>query len=348
MTQSINAQTSNASSRFKVAVLGGGSFGTAIANLIAESEHEVMLWLRDQTRADEINHAHVNRRYLPDLILNTGVKASVSLEAAVTDADFVFIAVPSSSFRSVTEKLASVISDRAYVVSLTKGVEKQSFALMSQIIGEVLPKHLVGVISGPNLAKELVEKQITATVIASQSDTLISAVQQLLHTHYFRVYGNNDVFGVELGGALKNCYAIMCGMANALGSGQNTIGLLMTRSLAEMGRFAQELGANPMTFLGLAGVGDLIVTCMSPLSRNFQVGFAIGEGKPLDVICQELGQVAEGVNTLKLVKQEADKRNIYMPLIQGMYRIIYDNEPLEIVVSELMGGDHRQDVEFHL
>jgi glycerol-3-phosphate dehydrogenase (NAD(P)+) len=194
----------------------------------------------------------------------------------------------------------------------------------------------------------LAEKQITATVIASQSDALISSVQQLLHTRYFRVYGNNDVFGVELGGALKNCYAIMCGMAQALGSGQNTIGLLMTRSLAEMGRFAAELGANPMTFLGLSGVGDLIVTCMSPLSRNFQVGFAIGEGKPLDVICSELGQVAEGVNTLKLVKEQSDERNIYMPLIQGMYRVIYDNEPLDVVVSELMGGDQRQDVEFHL
>jgi glycerol-3-phosphate dehydrogenase (NAD(P)+) len=332
----------------KVAVLGGGSFGTAIANLIAENKHHVTLWLRDQDRADEINEKHVNSRYLPDLALNPRVKASVSLEEAVASADFVFLAVPSSSFRLVTEKLVSVIPENAFVISLTKGIEKESFALMSQIILDVLPEHHVGVISGPNLAKELAEKQITATVIASQSDALISSVQQLLHTRYFRVYGNNDVFGVELGGALKNCYAIMCGMAQALGSGQNTIGLLMTRSLAEMGRFAAELGANPMTFLGLSGVGDLIVTCMSPLSRNFQVGFAIGEGKPLDVICSELGQVAEGVNTLKLVKEQSDERNIYMPLIQGMYRVIYDNEPLDVVVSELMGGDQRQDVEFHL
>ena len=330
----------------RVAVLGGGSFGTAIANLIAENEHDVSLWLRNEERAAEINLQRVNSQYLPDLVLNERVFASTELAEAVKGAEYIFVAVPSKSIRQVARLLNQTIDKDSILISLTKGIEADSYKLMSQVLAEELPGFDLGVMSGPNLAKEIAEKQLTATVIASQSDELISKVQKLLHCSYFRVYASHDMYGVELGGALKNCYAIMCGMAAAMGCGQNTIGMLVTRSLAEMSRYAVKLGADPMTFLGLAGVGDLIVTCMSPLSRNYRVGFALGEGKKLDDIIDELGQVAEGINTLQLVKAQADKLNVYMPLVNGMYDILHNGKSIADVVDKLMLGEQNDDVEF--
>ena len=332
----------------RVAVLGGGSFGTAIAHMIAENQHQVSLWLRNEERADEINLQRVNSRYLPELTLNPHIMATTDLAAAVSDADFVFVAVPSKSCREVARQLATCIAPSAALISLTKGIEAESFELMSQVLAEELPEHELGVMSGPNLAKEIADKQLTATVIASKSNELAESIQKLLHSSYFRVYSSQDMYGVELGGALKNCYAIMCGMAAALGCGQNTIGMLVTRSLAEMSRFAVRLGADPMTFLGLSGVGDLIVTCMSPLSRNYRVGFALGQGKPLDEIVAELGQVAEGINTLQLVKQQSDKLGVYMPLVNGMYDILYSGKGIDEVVGSLMLGEQNTDVEFAL
>lgn len=330
----------------RVAVLGGGSFGTAIANIIADNQHQVCLWLRNEEVAQAINERHVNTRYFPDFVLNDQVRASTELTEVVQQADYVFVAVPSQSCRAVARQLKTCISDNAALISLTKGIEADSFCLMSQILMQELPDHPVGVMSGPNLAKEIVERQLTASVIASKEAGLIDAVQHMLHSSYFRVYASTDMYGVELGGALKNCYAIMCGMAAALGCGQNTIGMLLTRSLAEMSRFAVQLGADPMTFLGLSGVGDLIVTCMSPLSRNYRVGYALGEGQALETVIKELGQVAEGVNTLQLVRDKAQQLNIYMPLVNGMYDILYNEKTISDVVGNLMLAEQNTDVEF--
>lgn len=330
----------------RIAVLGGGSFGTAVANMIADNEHEVCLWLRSEERVEEINLERVNSLYLPDLTLNERVSASTDLAEIVQNVDYVFMAVPSSSCRDVAKKLEPLLDDDVAIVSLTKGIEADTFELMSQVIEEALPRRSVAVLSGPNLAKEIAERHLTATVVASKDDALVADIQKLLGSSYFRVYSSSDMYGVELGGALKNCYAIMCGMAAALGTGQNTIGMLITRSLAEMSRFAVELGANPMTFLGLSGVGDLIVTCMSPLSRNYRVGYALGEGKKLNDIVAELGQVAEGVNTLKLVKTRAEELGIYMPLVSGMYSILYENISVEEVIGKLMSAEQNTDVEF--
>jgi glycerol-3-phosphate dehydrogenase (NAD(P)+) len=188
----------------------------------------------------------------------------------------------------------------------------------------------------------------TATVIASDNAALRERVQALLANKYFRVYASNDMFGVELGGALKNIYAIISGLAAALGMGENTRSMLITRSLAEMSRFAVQLGANPMTFIGLAGVGDLIATCMSPLSRNYRVGYALGKGDSLEQVVAELGEVAEGVNTLKLVKQKADELDIYMPLMNGLYQVIFNNLAIADVVEALMENNQSSDVEFIL
>ena len=215
-------------------------------------------------------------------------------------------------------------------------------------IAEELPGNPVGVLSGPNLAREIAAGQITGTVIASENDSLNDTIQALLHSSTFRVYSSHDMYGVELGGALKNVYAIMAGLGAALEVGENTIGMLLTRSLAEMSRFAVSMGADPLTFLGLAGVGDLIVTCSSPLSRNYRVGFALGKGQSLDEILADLGQVAEGVNTLKLLKAEADRRDIYMPLVSGLYAILYERKSLDEVISGMMLAEQPQDVEFSL
>jgi glycerol-3-phosphate dehydrogenase (NAD(P)+) len=336
------------SALYRVAVLGGGSFGTALCNMIADKGHHATLWLRNQQRADEINAEHKNSRYLPDLVLNENVQATTELAAAVKDIDMVFVAVPSHSCRAVCLELARFISADTMVISTTKGIENPDFKLMSQVITEALPNNPLGVLSGPNLAKEIAAKQITATVIASEHSDLIERVQEALHSGYFRVYGSQDVFGVELSGALKNIYAIIAGLGAAMELGDNTKAMLMTRSLAEMSRFAVSMGANPMTFLGLAGIGDLLVTCSSALSRNYQVGYAIGSGKTLEQAAEALGQVAEGVNTLKVVTEKAAELDVYMPLAQGLSQILFEQVSVADMVTQLMLSEQSEDVEFTL
>jgi len=336
------------SKRLKVAVLGGGSFGTAIANIISCNNHQTYLWMRSSEQAEVCQAARQNARYLPGYMLHEQLNITSDLALAVTDADLVFVSIPSHSFRAITQQLKPMLCKDTMVVSTAKGIEPEGdgFTLMSQILEEELPRHQIGVLSGPNFAKEIVQQQQTGTVIASESEAVISRVQQTLKSSTFRVYANHDRYGVELGGALKNIYAIICGMAAALGAGHNTQAMLLTRSLAEMGRFAQMMGANPMTFLGLAGVGDLILTCTSDLSRNYRVGFALGQGKPLDEIVASLGQVAEGVNTLRQVKQKADELQVYMPLVSGLYAVLFQQKAIADVARGLMVGEQADDVEY--
>jgi len=334
--------------KHRVAVLGGGSFGTALANIIADNGHDIVLWLRNAERAQEINDKHINSEYLNDFPLNPALRAETDLATALQERDIVFMAVPSGSCREVARETARHIKPGALLISTTKGIEANGFRLMSQVLREEIPNVRLGVMSGPNLAKEIAAKQLTATVIASDDDELNATVQDLLHCGYFRVYASKDLYGVELGGALKNVYAIMSGMAAARGIGQNTISMLLTRALAEMSRFAVCMGADPMTFLGLSGVGDLIVTCMSPLSRNYQVGYALGQGRDLETIRAELGQVAEGINTLKLLKDRADELGVRMPLVNGLYHILYHGKGIEQVVGVLMSAGQNRDVEFTL
>lgn len=330
----------------KICVLGGGSFGTAIANIAANNHSDVTLWMRSEKQVEDILETGVNSRYLPRYPLNAGLKPTADLEEACKNADLVFVAVPSKAFRVVVEKALKYIPAHAPLISLTKGIEHGSFKLMSQILTELAPDHRIGVLSGPNLAKEIAQNQLTATVVASKDPDLRLIVQELLATPSFRVYGNPDMFGVELAGALKNIYAIVSGMAVALGMGENTRAMLITRSLAEMSRFAQRLGADPMTFIGLAGVGDLIVTCSSSLSRNYRVGFEIGQGHTLKQAIKLTGETAEGVNTLKMVKEKADELGINMPLVDGLYEVLYEGRDVDEIADRLMTGDHAEDVEF--
>lgn len=348
MTGRPNSTTLSGSTRkYNIAVLGGGSFGTALADISATNGHWVKLWMRDAGQVRNINEDHVNNRYLPGFHIHPSVTADTDLTAVVSAADIVFIAIPSKSFREVIRKTDGLLSGkRKIIISTTKGIEPVTFDLMSQILEEELDDARIGVLSGPNLAREIVARALTATVIASEDEELCQIIQSVLHCDYFRVYSNTDVYGVELAGALKNIYAIVSGIGAALGMGENTQSMLITRSLAEMSRFAVTLGANPMTFLGLAGVGDLVVTCTSDLSRNFRLGYALGEGCSLEQAESQLGQVAEGVNTLKQVKQKADELGVYMPLVDGLYSIIFEGSAIEALVKGMMLREQKTDVEF--
>jgi len=332
----------------RIAVLGGGSFGTAIANMIARKGYPVTLWMRDAANAEHCRTQRENTPYLPGYPLHDSLAISSDMGTALKDAEVVFFSIPSKSFREVVRRAAPLLPAGVMAVSTAKGIEEDTFHLMSEILEEELTAPRVGVISGPNLAREIAAGEITATVVASEDHELCQRIQELLGNSTFRVYANHDRYGVELAGALKNIYAIVAGIASAMGVGQNTVSVLITRSLAEMTRFAARLGANPMTFLGLSGVGDLIVTCTSPLSRNFRVGQAIGRGKTLEQATAEVGQVAEGIKTTRLVKHKADTMGVYMPVVSALYAILFHDQPLHSVLKNMMSSEQAEDVEFRV
>lgn len=341
----LDNQLANQPAPLKIAVLGGGSFGTAMANLSSKNGCDVTLWVRDKRSVKSMQKTHINKKYLPDHKLDERLQFTHDLQAAVKGKDLIFVAVPSAAFRETLQKIAPFISAQA-IVSLTKGMEKDTFALMSDVIADELPNVAFGVMSGPNLAKEIMNNMPSATVIASQSAALRLAVQTALHSAFFRVFASDDLIGVELGGALKNIYAIAMGMAAAYDIGENTKAMILTRALAEMSRFGVKAGANPLTFLGLSGVGDLYATCSSTLSRNYQIGNMLGRGMSLDQAIKKLGQTAEGINTIQQVNEKAMKEGIYMPITHALHDIIYeDKAPLGVALN-LMEAGFRSDVEF--
>ena len=332
----------------RIAVLGGGSFGTAIANMIAHNGYPVSLWMRSAENAQHCRDTRENTPYLPGYRLHDSLVITSDMADALAGADVVYFSIPSKSFREVARAAAPLLPPGIIAISTAKGIEEDGFKLMSQVLEEELPEPRVGVISGPNLAREIAAQQITATVIASEDEGLCQQIQAMLASGYFRVYANHDRYGVELAGALKNIYAIVAGIASAIGVGQNTLSVLITRSLAEMTRFAARLGANPMTFLGLSGVCDLIVTCTSPLSRNFRIGEAIGQGKTMEEAARVVGQVAEGVKTTRIVKLKADDLGVYMPLASALYAILFESRPLRSVLRNMMTSEQSEDVEFRV
>ncbi|KTT38650.1 glycerol-3-phosphate dehydrogenase [Pseudomonas oryzihabitans] len=327
-----------------IAVLGGGSFGTALANLVAENGLPVRLWMRDPQQAETIRRERENPRYLKGIKVHAAVEATSDLTATIAGCELVLVALPSSALRQALAPIASQLEGR-FLVSTTKGIEAHSFMLMSEILAEIVPRARIGIISGPNLAREIAEHQLTATVVASEDEAVCRQVEAALHGRTFRVYASADRLGVELAGALKNVYAIIAGMAAALEMGENTRSMLITRALAEMTRFAVQRGANPITYLGLAGVGDLIVTCSSEKSRNYRVGHALGRGLSLEEAVAQIGETAEGVNTLKVLKEKADELGVYMPLVNGLHAILFQGRSLGQVIEALMGGEPKTDVD---
>tara|TARA_B100000497_G_C7637016_1_gene382904 strand:- start:334 stop:1353 length:1020 start_codon:yes stop_codon:yes gene_type:complete len=332
----------------KVAVLGGGSFGTVLANIAASNGNNVALWVRDSEQALRINSEGANSTYHPELQLSPNIEASENLEDVVRGSDILLIATPSIIFENIVQRITPMVESKACIISCTKGIKLNPFRSMSDIISMNIGTNTnsIGVLSGPNLAREIAENKVAGTVIASTNDDLILTVKNALSSESFKVYSSNDIQGVELAGALKNIYAIICGMADSLEVGENAVGLILTRSMAEMSRFAVAKGANPITFLGLAGMGDLVATCTSNLSRNFQLGTHLGLGLTLENAKEKVGQVAEGVRTLEVIKEESTSLNINMPLVDSLHDIIYKGASAKILIDDLVNNPHEVDVEF--
>ena len=334
------------SKSLRYAVLGAGSFGTVLANIIAENGCHCTLWMRDESEAAEARASGINARYLPNLQLPDNLHIESQLHKLAAECDVFLFTVPSSGFRDVAQAIAPDLKSNAFLISGTKGIEPVSSKLMSQVLEEEIPGHEIGVLSGPNLAKEISERQLTGSVIASHSVQLCNLIQESMGNSYFRIYSNDDRTGVELAGTLKNIYAILSGIGSGLGFGANSMSMLITRSLAEMSRFAAAQGANAASYLGLSGVGDLIATCTSPLSRNFQIGLRVGQGMNLEQAVADLGQTAEGVNTVAVVRERALQLGISMPLCEGLYEILHANRSMKEVVASLMDRDQKEDVEY--
>lgn len=320
----------------KIAVIGAGSWGTAVANMVA-SKGPVVLWARRPELADAINSEHSNPDYLPDHILADDLIATSSLAECLADADAVVMGVPSHGFRSVLEQGRDHIRPETPIVSLAKGVEHGSLMRMTEVAADVLGDHRrdrIGVLTGPNLAKEIVSGQPAATVIAMEDEESAKALQQVFMGPSFRVYTNDDVVGSESAGALKNVMAIAAGMAHGLGFGDNTMATLITRALAELTRLGIAMGGRPLTFAGLAGMGDLIATCMSAKSRNHTVGYGLGKGKKLDDVIAEMNQVAEGVKSTPGILALAERHGIEMPIATQVARVLYeDASPVEALTN---------------
>ena len=329
---------------FSVAVIGGGSFGTVLANLVAMNGFRVTMWVRRKSQVVHINQHHKNEQYLTDFLLHNDIVATSSYKTALNEVSLVFVAVPSAYFRSVVKEAAQWLEGKM-IVSVTKGIETETFDLMSEILLDELSSVRIGALSGPNLAQEIAMQELTATVIASEDRELQSSVRRVLQNKYFRVYDGRDIYGIELAGALKNIYAIASGLCVFLKVGENTMSMLLTRSLAEMSRFAVRLGANPMTFLGLAGIGDLIATCTSRLSRNFCLGYALGGSLKLEEAQQQLGGVVEGVNTLQQVIKKAEQIHVRMPIALALYQIVFHEKPATWLFEKMMEEEGQLDVE---
>jgi len=307
--------------RSKISVLGGGSWGTTTASVMSRQCNAV-LWARDAQIVDEINQDRTNTRYLPDATLHPKLTATTALNVAVEHADAVLIAVPSSHFREVLMNALPDMPRDIPVISLSKGLEKGSRMRMTEIIRDVSPHSIPGVLTGPNLAREIVAGQAAASVLALEAHDAALALQPTLNNGLFRVYTNQDVIGCELGGVLKNIIAIAVGMGDGLGAGDNTRAALITRGLAEMSRLGEALGGKAETFAGLAGMGDMIATCTSPQSRNRHVGMELAKGRSIEDIIDSMHMVAEGVKSAPTVIELAREKGISLPISEDVYSVI--------------------------
>jgi glycerol-3-phosphate dehydrogenase (NAD(P)+) len=307
--------------RIRAAILGGGSWGTTVASLVARNVPAV-IWARSAETVDEINSSHSNERYLPGARLTQGLRATTSIEEAVRDADVVIMGVPSQAMRETAREVGRHIRAWVPLISLSKGLELGTKLRMTQVIEQELPGHPAGVLSGPNLAREVMAGYAAASVIAMEDEVIVQELQSIFKSGLFRVYTNTDVTGCELGGALKNVMAIAAGMGDGAGAGENTRSAVISRSLNEITRLGVAMGGRPETFAGLAGIGDLIATCTSPQSRNRTVGFELGRGRKIADILSGMRQVAEGVKSARTVLQLGEEHGVEMPIASEVNGVI--------------------------
>lgn len=335
----------------KVAVLGAGSWGSVLANLLVDNGHEVELWSRDQDQVDRLNKDHVNPAYMKDFNYSSKLHATTNMKAAVKGADVILIVIPTKGIRQVAHKLNGVLADleqRSLIVHATKGLEQNTYKRPSEMIKEEIdPKYRrdIVVLSGPSHAESVAIKDMTAVTAACANLADAEKVQKLFSNSYFRVYTNDDVIGAEFGAALKNIIAIGAGALQGLGYHDNARAALITRGLAEIRRLGVAFGANPMTFIGLSGVGDLVVTATSKNSRNWRAGYQLGQGQKLDDVINNMGMVIEGVYTTKAAYELSKKRQVRMPITDALYRVLYEGEDIKTAISQLMSRDLTSEME---
>jgi glycerol-3-phosphate dehydrogenase (NAD(P)+) len=324
-----------------VAVVGSGSWGTAFASVLAANNVDTILWGRRAETVEHINRSRSNPDYLPDVRLPASLHATHDLEQAVARTPVVVLGIPSHAFREKVAEIAPMIGDETLLVSLTKGIERETLMRMSEVAAEAadIPADRVAVLSGPNLAKEVAKGLPGASVVACADETRAHALQRLFHAPTFRVYTNTDVCGVEIGGATKNVVAIAAGVADGLGYGENALAALVTRGLVEITRLGVRLGADPLTFAGLAGVGDLVATCLSKQSRNHHVGEQLGKGRALDDIIASMNMVAEGVKSCAGILAMAERVSCDMPIAGRVGKVLYEGADVKEMVDSLLTRD---------
>ncbi len=331
-----------------IGVLGAGSWGTALANLLGLKGFKVDLWVFEKEVKEQIEAFRENKVFLPGFSLSTNLFPSNDIAGVVSEKDLVLIVVPSHVMRETAQKVSGLLSKETIIVSASKGIENKTHLTMSAVLKESLPEipeDYFTVLSGPSFAREVAKKLPTVVTVASKDKKLAGFVQNVFATPYFRVYTNNDMIGVELGGAVKNVIAIAAGIIDGLGLGLNTRAALITRGLTEIRRLGLKLGANPRTFTGLAGIGDLLLTCTGDLSRNHTVGKKIGEGRKLNDILSEMRMVAEGIKTAKSVYNLSLKLGVEMPISHEIYHILYDDVSPQDALLRLMTRDLKQELD---
>ncbi len=332
----------------KVTVLGAGSWGTALAMVLANNDHDCLLWSHREDQATEITTNHTNKKYLPETILPTNLKATSDFQQAIQHANVIVIAVPTKAIREVCQNMLPFLAEKKLFVHVSKGIEPDSLKRISEMIAEELSEDVteaIVVLSGPSHAEEVVLKHPTTITVASENMVAAEKVQDLFMNKSFRVYTNDDVIGVEIGAALKNVIALAAGIVDGLGYGDNAKAALITRGLAEISRLGISLGAQPYTFSGLTGMGDLIVTCTSVHSRNWRAGNMLGKGATLDTVLEEMGMVVEGVRTTKAAYQLATKQQVDMPITEALYSVLFEQVNPKEAVDILMHRTKKNELE---
>lgn len=318
-----------------ISVIGAGGWGTTLACLLSNKGYDVTLWVREKNVAEEINNTRINSVYLPDITLPDDLRITHSIDDAVKKARYVLNAVPAQYTRAVFKEAFPFIPDQAIIISASKGIERGTLLTVSCILKE-LSAHPVAVLSGPSFAKEVIKKLPAAVTLATEDKNIGFILQEMFNINNFRVYTHDDIVGVEIGGALKNVMAIASGISDSLGLGNNARASLITRGLVEMTRLGVAMGAKEKTFSGLSGIGDLVLTCTSPLSRNYTVGIKLGQGMKLKEILDQTRSVAEGVATAESAFELSKKYNIEMPIIEQVYRVLYKDKDPVLAVKDLL------------
>ncbi len=329
----------------KIGVLGGGSWGTALAILLANKGLDVEMWVRNKDQANEMDINRVNKKYLPNAKFPDNLVVTSDIERSIHNKDVLLLSVPTHGVRDTLEKVKDIINEKQIIVNVAKGIENNTLMRISEIVKEILPNNKYAMLSGPSHAEEVATNIPTTVVSASVNKEVAEYIQDLFFTPTFRVYTNPDIIGVELGGALKNIIALGAGISDGLEYGDNTKAALMTRGIIEIARLGASLGANPNTFSGLAGIGDLIVTCTSMHSRNRRCGILLGKGLSLDEAVKEIGMVVEGVKTTNSAYKMASKLGIEMPITEEIYNVLYNNYDVSNSVNKLMGRDKKHEME---